>query len=316
THNHKHSLASSLADLCLNHVASARANCIALHTSYSPSTRVFKTHPQLWSTAIHIQRRMRAVPVIISLLILFDSSLGEFCLMSHIVGSYEFVHKLLFAQLRLQLPVHYPELNPIIFNVNFSTVSLFSGILYHNLSLVKDTEKLVKENKSMQVQDDVCEQVGSFQCITCVRKQFVSFLRLDPNNGSYIETERRKIYQEKRSQPITRMEAQITFNNSMLAANGINYTCSPFKELVKESLNSRFFHSDTSYFWRSVNILDEIPDRRSTDGTTSSPASEQTSTRSDSTTTVKTTTRGGGGELITNMDNRETLVFTNIPVPP
>ncbi|KAF8569281.1 hypothetical protein P879_07846 [Paragonimus westermani] len=85
THNQKRNRALSLADLCLNHVASARANCIALQTSYSPSTRVFKTHPQLWSPAIHIQRKMRAVPVIISLLILFDSSLGEFCLMLHIV---------------------------------------------------------------------------------------------------------------------------------------------------------------------------------------------------------------------------------------
>ncbi|KAA3673157.1 uncharacterized protein DEA37_0000650, partial [Paragonimus westermani] len=133
--------------------------------------------------------------------------------------------------------------------------SLFSGILYHNASLVRDTEKLVKENKSMQVQADVCRQFISSLVHKQVRKQFVSFLRLDPNNGSYIKTERRKIYQETRYKTFTRMEADITFNNSMLAANGINYTCPPFKQLVKEFLNSRYFYSNTSHFTQPTNIL-------------------------------------------------------------
>ncbi|KAA3671326.1 uncharacterized protein DEA37_0004235 [Paragonimus westermani] len=51
------------------------------------------------------------------------------------------------------------------------------------------------------------------------------------------------------------MEADITFNNSMLAANGINYTCPPFKQLVKEFLNSRYFYSNTSHFTQPTNIL-------------------------------------------------------------
>ncbi|KAF5399100.1 hypothetical protein PHET_06749 [Paragonimus heterotremus] len=125
-----------------------------------------------------------------------------------------------------------------------------------------------------------------------VRKQFTEFLRLGPGNESHINTERRNIYQETRYKLFTRMEAQITFNNSMLMANGINYTCPPFKQLVKASLDSPFFRSNTSFLGNPVNILEEKPDGRSVETTTASPTSEQASTGSDSITTVKTTTRG------------------------
>ncbi|KAF7260006.1 hypothetical protein EG68_02590 [Paragonimus skrjabini miyazakii] len=140
--------------------------------------------------------------------------------------------------------------------------------------------------------DDITKEVGQN-----VRKQFTDFLRLDPNNGTYINTERRKFYSKPIRQIPIRMEAEITFNNSMLVANGINYTCPPFKELVKASLDSRFFYSNTSYLWRTVNILDEKSDGRSADTTTAPPAPDQTSTSNDLVTTVRTTTRGGGAKI-------------------
>ncbi|KAF6773220.1 hypothetical protein AHF37_07497 [Paragonimus kellicotti] len=102
------------------------------------------------------------------------------------------------------------------------------------------------------------------------------------------------------------MEAQITFNNSMLVANGIDYTCPPFKELVKASLDSRFFYSNTSYLWKQVNILDG----RSADTTTASPAPEQTSTSSGFVTTVRTTTRGDE-----KSDGRSADTTTASPAP-
>ncbi|KAF8565433.1 hypothetical protein P879_10888 [Paragonimus westermani] len=305
-HNYKHSLAFSLADLCLNHVASVGANCIALQTSYSPSTRVFKMQPQLWCPAIYIQRKMRAVAVIISFLVLFDNPLGEFCLMSHIVG-------------RQQTQVHYSILATDDFLRKYDPSCVTYEILLANQVARSPAFEnryylthIKLENRSRTQPAGPSKLNVHFIVLTdvsSVRKQFVSFLHLDPNNGSYIKTERRRIYREPQHQTFTRMEAQITFNNSMLAANGINYTCPPFKVLVTESLNSRFFHSNTSYLWIPVNILEVTPDGRSTDAPTSSPASEQTSTSSDSFTTVRTTTRGGVGELMT-------LVFNNISLPP
>ncbi|KAF7258612.1 hypothetical protein EG68_03889 [Paragonimus skrjabini miyazakii] len=320
---------------------------------------------------IHRQHKMRAVPVVISLLVLLDGTLAQAESAAKAISS------------------------------------VFNGFLYFNLSFVNDTMKLVGENKTMQVQTDVCNQLTSLvpwygaqknsstctvkidrqlthvnytilatddfvqkydpSCATYdillatqvsrspafrgryylhfirletrnrtqptgpsstgltavrvdgplyrsggwlrwdefknfddvtkevqenVRKQFTEFLRLDPNNGSHINTERRKIYRETRFQRFTRMEAQITFNNSMLMANGINYTCPPFKQLVKASLDSGYFRSNTSFLGYPVNILEEKSDGRSVETTTASPTPEQTSTSSDSITTVRTTTRG------------------------
>ncbi|KAF7234672.1 hypothetical protein EG68_11629 [Paragonimus skrjabini miyazakii] len=145
-----------------------------------------------------------------------------------------------------------------------------------------------------------------------VRSQFTEFLRLQPNKVDHINTERRQIYKEPTNQTLARMEARITFNNSRLVADGINYTCPPFKELVKATLNSRFFYSSTSYLWRRVNILEETPDGRSADTTTASPASDQTSGSNDSVITVRTTTRGGGGELYICTGIHGTIMSNNV----
>ncbi|KAF6772579.1 hypothetical protein AHF37_08801 [Paragonimus kellicotti] len=79
-----------------------------------------------------------------------------------------------------------------------------------------------------------------------------------------------------------------------------------FHELVKASLDSRFFYSNTSYLWKQVNILDG----RSADTTTASPAPEQTSTSSGFVTTVRTTTRGDE-----KSDGRSADTTTASPAP-
>ncbi|KAF7233853.1 hypothetical protein EG68_12613, partial [Paragonimus skrjabini miyazakii] len=181
--------------------------------------------------------------------------------------------------------------------------------------------------------------------------QFTRFLDLSQDNGSHINTERHQIYKEPTDQTLARMEAQITFNNSWLAASGINYTCPPFKQLVKVSLESPDFNSRTSYLWKPVNLVEEksygrsadtttaspapeqtsanngsvttvrtttrggeveTPDGRSADTTTASPAPDQTSASNDSVITMRTTTRGGGGELFICIGRRETIMCSNI----
>ncbi|KAF7233071.1 hypothetical protein EG68_11132 [Paragonimus skrjabini miyazakii] len=47
---------------------------------------------------------------------------------------------------------------------------------------------------------------------------------MNPNNGSSMNREQRRIYTEPRRASSVRMETQIAFNNSMLVANGIDYT--------------------------------------------------------------------------------------------
>ncbi|KAF7260803.1 hypothetical protein EG68_01587 [Paragonimus skrjabini miyazakii] len=66
-----------LADFCLNHVSSAEANCIAFHTSIRLTTRVVKRQPQLRGPSNHTRYKMRAVPVVMSLLVLLDGVLGN-----------------------------------------------------------------------------------------------------------------------------------------------------------------------------------------------------------------------------------------------
>ncbi|KAF5395462.1 hypothetical protein PHET_12169, partial [Paragonimus heterotremus] len=78
--------------------------------------------------------------------------------------------------------------------------------------------------------DDVTKEVGEN-----VRRQILKFLSLHPDNGRHINMEQRKIYEEPTNRSRRRMEATIKFNNSMLIANGINYTCPPFKEIVRAS---------------------------------------------------------------------------------
>ncbi|KAF7234781.1 hypothetical protein EG68_11714 [Paragonimus skrjabini miyazakii] len=299
--------------------------------------------------------------------------------------------------------MYFLELSQFISIINSSTGSVISGILYYNLSPVREPEKLVQENKTMQVQTDVCSQITRLvpwyqaqkndstctinigkqithvnytilatddfvrkydpSCVTYdillanqvgrspafggkyylidrhlesrnptqsagpssadtgltkirvdgplykqggllrwdefntldavsnevvenVRRQFTQFLRLDPDNGSYVNTEQRRIYSGPNRQIPIRMEAQITFNNSMLVANGINYTCPPFKELVKASLESVFFYSLTSYFREPISILDQQSDGGSSDNKTTAPAP-------DSNVTMEPTTPGG-----------------------
>ncbi|KAF6771672.1 hypothetical protein AHF37_09098 [Paragonimus kellicotti] len=111
------------------------------------------------------------------------------------------------------------------------------------------------------------------------------------------------------------MEAQIIFNNSMLVANGINYTCPPFKELVKAALTSEFYYNRTSYLWRGVQILDEKSDGRTADRTTASRAAEQTSTSNDPVVTMRTTTRGGGVRIIGCLTSiiLPGLIFSTLP---
>ncbi|KAF7245099.1 hypothetical protein EG68_09519 [Paragonimus skrjabini miyazakii] len=67
--------------------------------------------------------------------------------------------------------------------------------------------------------------------------------------------ERHQYYHETTHQTHARTEIQITSNNSRLLDEDINYTCPPFKELVKDTLNSRFFNSSTSYMQRTVILL-------------------------------------------------------------
>ncbi|KAF5395183.1 hypothetical protein PHET_06381, partial [Paragonimus heterotremus] len=88
-----------------------------------------------------------------------------------------------------------------------------------------------------------------------VREQFVQFLSLNPNNGSDINTKRRRIYGEPERQSPIQNEAQITFNNSILMDNGSDYICPPFKELVRATMYSIFLYSNTSYFGEPVYIL-------------------------------------------------------------
>ncbi|KAF5395261.1 hypothetical protein PHET_12486, partial [Paragonimus heterotremus] len=100
--------------------------------------------------------------------------------------------------------------------------------------------------------DDVTKEVGEN-----VRRQILKFLRLHQDDGRHINMKRRKIYEEPTNRSRTQMEARITFNNSMLIANGINYTCPPFKEIVRASLESRSFSTPKIHFGRGVEIQDE-----------------------------------------------------------
>ncbi|KAF5400201.1 hypothetical protein PHET_06253 [Paragonimus heterotremus] len=232
---HTFSSVCIIADICLNHVSCTKANCIALLTSNPLTTRVFKRQHQLHGSEIHIQH-------------------NEGCSCCH-------QHSRI-ARRR-------------------------TGPSYTSSQNTHEPKKLVQENKTAQVQTDVCSQQHRFQQISLslypyqipddtgsttirvdgplykegvrlkwdksrkfdevtkevgenVRTQFTRFLNLNPNNGSHINTEQHKIYEEPMDKTLTRMAAQITFNNSMLAANGINYTCPPFKQLVKASLDSLF----------------------------------------------------------------------------
>ncbi|KAF7260805.1 hypothetical protein EG68_01589, partial [Paragonimus skrjabini miyazakii] len=120
---HAFGLVCRLADFCLNHVTSADAKCIAFHTSIRLTTRVFKRQSQLQEPSVHRRHKMRAVPVVMSLLVLLDGVLAQ-------DGS-----------------------APRTFT------SEFSGFLRYNLTQVREPEKLVQENKTMQVQTDVCDQI-------------------------------------------------------------------------------------------------------------------------------------------------------------
>ncbi|KAF8568723.1 hypothetical protein P879_09630 [Paragonimus westermani] len=108
------------------------------------------------------------------------------------------------------------------------------------------------------------------------------------------------------------MEVQITFNNSMLVAKGIDYTCPAFKELVKACLDSNYSYSRAPYLWAPVIILDEESDGRSASTMTTPTTAEQTSTNKDSIVTAETTNRGDGGELVFNIGIYDAIVFSDI----
>ncbi|KAF7260802.1 hypothetical protein EG68_01586 [Paragonimus skrjabini miyazakii] len=163
--------------------------------------------------------------------------------------------------------------------------------------LIRVDSPLYKQARKLRLEEVTNADVVTKEIGENVREQFTRFLDLSSDVGSHINTEQRQIYKEPTNQTFTRMEAQITFNNSRLAASGINYTCPTFKQLVKASLDSLVFYSNKIYLWKSVNLVEEKSDGRPVDKTTTSPAPDQTSAVNDSVTTVRTTTRGGGGDL-------------------
>ncbi|KAF8569859.1 hypothetical protein P879_03575 [Paragonimus westermani] len=127
-----------------------------------------------------------------------------------------------------------------------------------------------------------------------VRKQIADFLKLSNISGSNIYTNPFGEYQDPEYKLYTRIKVNITIKNSMLAANRINYTCSSFRQLIKECVGSPFFYSKTIYIGRPVKLLDEKSDRSVSTETAQPETPVQESTTKDSGVTQNTPTQGGG----------------------
>ncbi|KAA3679580.1 uncharacterized protein DEA37_0002952 [Paragonimus westermani] len=188
-----------------------------------------------------------------------------------------------------------------------SLTSTFKGLLAYNLSLVKYPGNLTKENWT-RVRTDVCEQPRE-TLDQQVRRQIVDFLRLSNISDSNIHTEPFGDYENPEYKFYTRVKANITIENSMLAANRINYTCSSFRQLIKACLGSPFFYSETAYIGRPVKLLDGKIDENSANTTTNSPTSDRTITNNGSVATTSKTISGGVVESSANFSlNMQSLL--------
>ncbi|KAF5398437.1 hypothetical protein PHET_08527 [Paragonimus heterotremus] len=123
-----------------------------------------------------------------------------------------------------------------------------------------------------------------------VKRQIAEFLLLPNVNDSNISTKPFGVYEDPDYEGDTRMKANITIKNSMLAANRINYTCSSFRQLIKACLDSPFFNSRETYIGWPVDLLDEKSDSLLPTETT--PAQERT--EEDFKAKDSTSTQGGG----------------------
>ncbi|KAF7232103.1 hypothetical protein EG68_12091 [Paragonimus skrjabini miyazakii] len=131
-----------------------------------------------------------------------------------------------------------------------------------------------------------------------VKRQIVDFLDLSNISDSNILTKPFGDYEDPDFKGFTRMKANITIENSMLAANRINYTCSSFRQLIKACLESRFFYSEATSIGRPVKLLDGKSDGSSSITTTDSPNPDQSTANNGSIVTTSTT-RPGGVERMT-----------------
>ncbi|KAF8562965.1 hypothetical protein P879_12033, partial [Paragonimus westermani] len=145
-----------------------------------------------------------------------------------------------------------------------------------------------------------------------VRKQIADFLKLSNINDSNIHTTPFGDYQDPDYERNTRIKANITIENSMLAANRINYTCSSFRQLIKACLESRFFYSQTTYIGQPVKLLDEKSDRSVSTETAQPETPVQESTTEDSGVTQNTPTQGGGDG---KKDESSANTTNNSPTP-
>ncbi|KAF6773748.1 hypothetical protein AHF37_07471 [Paragonimus kellicotti] len=151
-----------------------------------------------------------------------------------------------------------------------------------------------------------------------VKKQIEEFLNLSNISDNNVHTKPFGDYEDPEYKGYTRMKANITVENSMLAANRINYTCSSFRQLIKACLDSRFFHSETTYIGWPVTLIDEKSDSSLPTETTQSEAPTQASTEDDSKVKDSTSTQGGGDgksdeSTITTNNGSVVTISTTIP---
>ncbi|KAF5399908.1 hypothetical protein PHET_06513 [Paragonimus heterotremus] len=146
-----------------------------------------------------------------------------------------------------------------------------------------------------------------------VKRQIMEFLNLSNVGDSNISTKPFGDYEDPEYKGYTRMKANITIENSMLAANRINYTCSSFRQLIKACLESRFFYSEATSIGRPVKLLDGKSDGSSPSTTTDSPTPDQSTANNGSVVTTSTTIPGGVGKMTfryTTLIPHMSVVFT------
>ncbi|KAF7252977.1 hypothetical protein EG68_08198 [Paragonimus skrjabini miyazakii] len=211
--------------------------------------------------------------------------------------------------------------------------SLFSGTLYYNLSRVEDTEKLVRENKTIQVQTDVCNQMAVLipwyqtrkndsTCTIKIDKQktYVNYTILVTDDFIRKFDPSCVTYDILLANQVSRSQAfgdQYDLDDIQLETRNRTQPVGPSLTdtgLTTIRVDGPLYRRAGFLGWDAKRNLDDVTkqveknvnensDGRSADTTTTPQAAEQTSTSSDSVVTMVTTTRGGGGELIINIQN-------------
>ncbi|KAF6772777.1 hypothetical protein AHF37_08608 [Paragonimus kellicotti] len=249
------------------------------------------------------QRKMRAVPVVISLLVLLDGALAQAesapktLSSKYLVGGRENdtmqVQTGVCSQITSLVPWYQAQNDSSTCTVtigeqrvhaNYTILTTDDFLRKYDPSCV--TYDILLANQVIVLNQPVCLAQGQQQSewmVHCIRQR-------DCWDGAKLKCGRcNQRSRRERDKSVCKV--------SESATEVKNWSRPPWIHVV--------FYSNTSYLWKQVNILDE----KSAD-TTASPAPEQTSTSSGFVTTVRTTTRGDE-----KSDGRSADTTTASPAP-